>query len=119
MLIGVPKEIKPHEHRVGLVPSSVRELILHGHQILVETGAGAGIGIDDAAYRSAGANIATTAAEIFSLAEMVVKVKEPHPPSTGWCARTRSCSPICTWPPTRRRPRRCSSPAVSRSPTRR
>ena len=79
MLIGVPKEIKPHEHRVGLVPSSVRELILHGHQILVESGAGAGIGIDDAAYRAAGANIATTPAEIFSLAEMVVKVKEPVP----------------------------------------
>ena len=79
MLIGVPKEIKPHEHRVGLIPASVRELILHGHQILVETGAGAGIGIDDAAYRSAGANIATTPAEIFSLAEMVVKVKEPVP----------------------------------------
>lgn len=77
MLIGVPKEIKPHEHRVGLVPASVRELTLHGHQVLVETGAGAGIGIDDAAYRAAGANIAAAPAEIFAMAEMVVKVKEP------------------------------------------
>ena len=79
MLIGVPKEIKTHEYRVGLVPSSVRELVLHGHQVMVETGAGAGIGIDDEAYRAAGANIAATAEELFSLAEMIVKVKEPLP----------------------------------------
>ena len=50
MLIGVPKEIKTHEYRVGLVPSSVRELVQHGHQVMVESGAGAGIGIDDEAY---------------------------------------------------------------------
>ena len=77
MLIGVPKEIKTHEYRVGLVPSSVRELVLHGHQVMVETGAGAGIGIDDEAYRAAGASIAATPEEIFALAEMIVKVKEP------------------------------------------
>ena len=63
----------------GLVPASVRELVLHGHQVLVETGAGAGIGIDDEAYRAAGASIAADAEEIFSLAEMIVKVKEPQP----------------------------------------
>jgi alanine dehydrogenase len=79
MLIGVPKEIKTHEYRVGLVPSSVRELVRNGHQVTVETGAGAGIGIDDDAYRAAGASVAGTADEIFSLAEMIVKVKEPHP----------------------------------------
>ena len=77
MLIGVPKEIKTHEYRVGLVPSSVRELVLHGHQVTVETGAGAGIGIDDASYRAAGASIAATPDEIFAMAEMIVKVKEP------------------------------------------
>jgi alanine dehydrogenase len=77
MLIGVPKETKTQEYRVGLVPSSVRELALHGHQVTVETGAGAGIGIDDEAYRAAGAGIAATPDEIFALAEMIVKVKEP------------------------------------------
>ena len=77
MQIGVPKEIKTHEYRVGLVPSSVRELALHGHEVTVQTGAGAGIGIDDDAYRAAGAAIAATADEIFAMAEMIVKVKEP------------------------------------------
>jgi alanine dehydrogenase len=77
MLVGVPKEIKTHEYRVGLVPSSVRELVLHGHQVTVETGAGMGIGIEDADYRAAGAEIAATAGEIFAMAEMIVKVKEP------------------------------------------
>jgi alanine dehydrogenase len=79
MLIGVPKEIKNHEYRVGLVPSSVRELVHHGHTVLVETKAGAGIGFDDAAYQAAGATIAPTAAEIFAKADMIVKVKEPQP----------------------------------------
>lgn len=79
MLIGVPKEIKTHEYRVGLVPPSVRELVLHGHQVLVEAGAGLGIGIADEAFKAAGARIVDAAAEIFSLAEMVVKVKEPQP----------------------------------------
>jgi alanine dehydrogenase len=79
MLIGVPKEIKLHEYRVGLVPSSVRELVLHGHQVMIQAGAGAGIGIDDEGYRTAGASIAATAEELFSLAEMIVKVKEPTP----------------------------------------
>src|SRR5580692_9958067 len=61
MLIGVPKEIKTHEYRVGLIPGSVRELVHHGHQVMVETGAGAGIGFDDAAYEKAGAQIVATA----------------------------------------------------------
>src|SRR5215469_10326935 len=79
MLIGVPKEIKTHEYRVGLVPSSVRELIHNGHQVLVETGAGAGIGFDDHAYKGADASIAKDAAEVFAKADMIVKVKEPQP----------------------------------------
>ena len=79
MLVGVPKEIKTHEHRVGLVPSSVRELTHHGHEVLVETGAGAGIGFDDGAYEAAGARICSSAAEIFGTAELIVKVKEPQP----------------------------------------
>jgi alanine dehydrogenase len=79
MLIGVPKEIKNHEYRVGLTPSAVRELIYHGHNALVETKAGAGIGFDDAAYKAAGATIAKNAREVFAKADMIVKVKEPQP----------------------------------------
>jgi len=84
MLVGVPKEIKTHEYRVGLVPSSVRELVHHGHRVLVESGAGAGIGCDDAAYRAAGAEIAASAEEVFARAELIVKVKEPQPVEWRW-----------------------------------
>ncbi|OCW58890.1 alanine dehydrogenase [Hoeflea olei] len=79
MLVGCPKEIKNHEYRVGLTPGAVREYVAHGHQVLVETGAGMGIGADDAAYQAAGATIAATAADVFERADMVVKVKEPQP----------------------------------------
>jgi alanine dehydrogenase len=79
MRVGVPKEVKVHEYRVGLVPASVRELTARGHAVAVETGAGAAIGFPDAAYHAAGATIAADAAEIFSIAELVVKVKEPQP----------------------------------------
>jgi alanine dehydrogenase len=78
MLIGVPKEIKVQEYRVGLTPTNVREVVAHGHDVLVETGAGAGIGITDHDYESAGATIVSKAAEIFERAEMIVKVKEPQ-----------------------------------------
>jgi len=79
MRIGVPKEIKNHEYRVGLTPSSVAELTAAGHDVVVETGAGRGIDFDDAAYVEAGATIAGTAAEVFAQADMIVKVKEPQP----------------------------------------
>jgi alanine dehydrogenase len=79
MLIGVPKEIKVREYRVGLTPTSVRELTSHGHVVLVETGAGEGIGNDDADYERAGAKIAKAPAEIFAAADLIVKVKEPQP----------------------------------------
>ncbi len=78
MLIGVPKEIKVHEYRVGMTPSSVREAVAHGHQVLVETNAGAGIGASDEDYRRAGASIAASADDVFARAEMIVKVKEPQ-----------------------------------------
>jgi len=78
MLIGVPKEIKVREYRVGLVPANVRELVAHGHEVIVETGAGAGIGADDAQYQAAGAVIADSALEIFDSAELIVKIKEPQ-----------------------------------------
>ena len=79
MLIGVPKEIKNHEYRVGLTPASVRELTAHGHQVLVQSGAGVAIGLTDEQYRAAGAQLASAAGEIFERAEMIVKVKEPQP----------------------------------------
>ncbi len=79
MRVGCPKEIKNHEYRVGLTPGAVREYVAHGHEVIVETKAGAGIGADDDAYRAAGAKIVATAREIFEKADMVVKVKEPQP----------------------------------------
>ena len=78
MKIGVPKEIKNHEYRVGLTPDSVRELVAHGHEVVVETGAGAGIGALDDDYEAAGASILSDAASVFSAATMIVKVKEPQ-----------------------------------------
>ena len=79
MLVGVTREIKPSEFRVGLTPAAVGEYVAHGHRLLVETGAGAGIGASDADYRAAGADIAADAATVFAKAEMIVKVKEPQP----------------------------------------
>jgi alanine dehydrogenase len=79
MLIGVPKEIKADEYRVGLTPSSVHELTGRGCEVLVESGAGDGIGMADDAYREAGAEIAADAATVFARAQLVVKVKEPQP----------------------------------------
>lgn len=78
MKIGVPKEIKNHEYRVGLVPASVRELAARGHELFVETGAGAGIGMSDNDYEQAGATILPDAAAVFDTAKMIVKVKEPQ-----------------------------------------
>jgi alanine dehydrogenase len=77
MRVGVPKEIKDHEDRVGLVPSSVAELVHHGHEVLVERGAGMGAGLGDDQYTAAGARIAGSAEEVFAQSEMIVKVKEP------------------------------------------
>ena len=78
MKIGCPKEIKPQEFRVGVTPNAAREAVTHGHDVLIETGAGAGAGFDDASYVAAGARIIATAAEIFATADMIVKVKEPQ-----------------------------------------
>ena len=79
MLVGVPKEIKNHEYRVGLTPGSVREYIAHGHQVIVETNCGAGIGAGNDVYKAAGASVVDTAQEVFAAADMIVKVKEPQP----------------------------------------
>jgi alanine dehydrogenase len=78
MKIGVPKEIKIHEYRVGLVPAGVRELVDGGHQVLVQSGAGAGIGFDDSHNLAAGARVAATPKEVFAASDLVIKVKEPQ-----------------------------------------
>ena len=94
MLIGVPKEIKKQEYRVGLVPSSVKEVVSHGHKVIVETGAGMGIGFTDDDYIKAGAQIANTPAEIFAAAEMIIKVKEPQ---ASECAMLREDQILFTY----------------------
>ena len=108
MRIGVPKEIKNHEYRVGLTPASVRELVTYGHTVLVEANAGLGIGMDDAAYIGAGARIVGTAEQVFAGSEMIVKVKEPQA-----LERQRTC----TWRPIPSRPKTCWLPARSASRT--
>ncbi len=94
MRIGVPREIKNHEYRVGLTPASVRELVHHGHAVIVEQNAGAGAGMGDAAYREAGAEIVADAATVFAQADMVVKVKEPQPVE---CAMLRAGQVLFTY----------------------
>lgn len=79
MLVGVPKEIKSHEYRIGLTPESVREYVAAGHDVIIESGAGLGISKTDDHYRAVGADIVDTPEEVFARAEMVVKVKEPQP----------------------------------------
>ncbi|MGZ0175679.1 MAG: alanine dehydrogenase [Acidimicrobiales bacterium] len=78
MIVGVPTEIKPDERRVGLTPASANELTNHGHDVIVQSGAGLGIGAQDSDYEAVGAKIAAAAAEVFGAAEMIVKVKEPQ-----------------------------------------
>ncbi|HEX8989640.1 MAG TPA: alanine dehydrogenase [Rhodocyclaceae bacterium] len=86
MLVGIPKEIKNNEYRVGMTPEGVREFVKHGHAVLVESAAGAAIGFTDEQYRAAGAEVAAGAEEVFARAEMIVKIKEPQPAE---CRRLR------------------------------
>ena len=79
MIIGVPKEIKNHEYRIGLTPAGVKELVVNGHSVIVENNGGASIGFDNEQYVTAGAKIIDSAAEIFATADMIIKVKEPQP----------------------------------------
>jgi alanine dehydrogenase len=94
MRIGVPKEIKNHEYRVGLTPASAREFVAHGHEVLVQAGAGASIGMTDEQYMQAGAQIVPTAGSVFAQADMIVKVKEPQPQE---CAMLRAGQVLYTY----------------------
>ena len=94
MLVGVPKEIKNHEHRVGMTPGSVRELVRHGHAVIVQKDAGSAIGLSDEQYSAAGAELADSAAEVFERAQLIVKVKEPQPEE---CRRLRPDQTLFTY----------------------
>jgi alanine dehydrogenase len=94
MRIGVPREIKVHEYRVGLVPAGVRELVATGHEVIVESGAGKGIGVDDAHYEACGAKVVGTAEQVFAGSELIVKVKEPQPKE---CAMLREGQVLFTY----------------------
>ena len=94
MRIGVPTEIKNHEYRVGMTPAAVREAVHHGHDVLVQSGAGAGIGCDDDSYRKAGAQVLPDAGAVFAAADMVVKVKEPQ---AAECAMLRKGQILFTY----------------------
>ncbi len=84
MIIGIPKEIKDNEYRVALPPHAVRELVRHGHEVLVQRDAGAGSAFSDAEYRQAGGRVLESAAEVWQQAEMILKVKEPQPSEYGY-----------------------------------
>ena len=106
MRIGVPKEIKTLEFRVGATPGLVQQLVHEGHEVFVEAGAAAGIGIADDAYADLGATILPNADAVFDAAELIVKVKEPQADRDRPAeAATTSSSPTCTWPPTATRRR--------------
>ena len=94
MLVGVPKEIKIHEYRVGMTPATVREYVQRGHQVLVQAGAGEGIGAADSLYKQAGADIAASAEDVFERADMIVKVKEPQ---LNECAMLREAQILFTY----------------------
>src|SRR5262249_4104663 len=94
MRIGVPKEIKVHEYRVGMTPASVREAVEHGHEVYVERDAAARQGITDRDYERAGAKVLATAAEVFATADLIVKVKEPQPAE---CAMLREGQALFTY----------------------
>ena len=94
MRIGIPKEIKVRESRVAMTPAGVRELTLDGHDVIVESGAGRGVGLDDAEYAVVGAKIVSNAEEVFESADLVVKVKEPQ---LEECARLRPDQALFTY----------------------
>ena len=94
MLIGIPKEIKNHEYRVGATPDSVRELVAHGHRVLVQHAAGSGVGLGDALYAAAGAELVDTPEEVFARADLIIKVKEPQ---AGECRMLRPDQVLFTY----------------------
>lgn len=103
MIIGIPKEIKIQEYRVGMTPASVSEASSHGHRVLVESGAGVGIGCDDGQYRASGADIVASAAEVFAHAVLSSRSRSRSPRNARNYGRDRYSSHTFTWPLTRYR----------------
>ena len=118
LVVGVPSEIKDNEKRVALTPDGVLELVHHGHQVVVQAGAGVGSRFPDDEYAAAGAKVVSDADDVFAAADLIVKVKEPVPEETTASARASSCSPICTSPPTAASPSSCSTAGSTPSRTR-
>ncbi len=116
MRVGVPAEVKDDEYRVALTPAGANELVRHGHEVWVERGGGEGSDFPDAAYERVGARIGDAAAAWGC--ELVLKVKEPSPPSSATSRTTRCSSPTCTSPRTPAWPTPCAGPARPRSRTR-
>ena len=119
MKVGVPTEIKTDEYRVSLTPAGARELVEHGHEVIVQSGAGEGTTIPDSEYLAQGARIAPDAASVFEEAELVLGVKEPQPQEVAMLRRTICCSPTCTWRPTPSSRAGWPTRAPPASPTRR
>ena len=118
MRIGVPTEVKPDEYRVAMTPDGVRELVGRGHHVRVQSGAGLGSALPDAAFAQQGAEIVPDADAVFAGAEMVLKVKEPQPQRLSVCAAGRRCSRTCTSPPMPSSRARCARRARPASPMR-
>lgn len=118
MRIGVPKEIKNHEYRVGMTPSAVRELTARGHSVFVETMAGEAIGLFDDLYTRVGATILPNAEEVFANADMIVKVKEPQPVEIKRLRKGQTLFTYLHLAPDPNRPKDFSSRARSPSPMR-
>ena len=118
LVVGVPREIKDNEKRVALTPDGVIELVHHGHEVVVQTGAGDGSRFADDEYADAGAKIAASADDVFAAADLIVKVKEPVPDEYHRFRAGRSCSPTCTWPPTAGSPSSSWNAGSTASPTR-
>jgi alanine dehydrogenase len=105
MIVGCVREIKAQEYRVGLTPANVIEYVSHGHQVLIEAGAGEGSAFADADYKQAGAAILEHAADVWHQSEMIVKVKEPLPDEYGVNPAGQVLfTPTCTWPLTANEP---------------
>ena len=119
MRVGCPKEIKNREYRVGLTPESAKELVKHGHEVWIESGAGLGIGASDGEYKAAGAVIRDDAVALFAECEMIVKVKEPQPSELAMLREGQTFIRTFTSRPTRSRPPASLLPALPRSLTRR
>lgn len=107
MRVGIPTETKDNEFRVAITPAGVAALTKRGHEVLIQVGAGEGSAISDSDFKAAGAQLISTADQVWADADLLLKVKEPIESEYGRCAGARPCSPTCTWPPRAPAPMPC------------